>query len=89
MRCIYCTSVNNWRHRIRRSLGAAMVYSEYTKRRILFHKEVGLGVSDIISVLMNVTKSGVWHLKTTTLQRRVYSGNQVLVGLLLYNENNI
>ena len=28
-----------------------MVYSEYTKRRILFHQEVGMGVTDIVSVL--------------------------------------
>ena len=56
-----------------------MVYSEYTKRRILFHQEVGLGVTGIVSVLkeeegINVTKSGVSqflkrHAKSRSLLR--------------------
>ena len=42
-----------------------MVYSEYTKRRILFHNNSGgLSVNDIVKALLEedivVSKSGVW-----------------------------
>ena len=72
-------------YRRRRSLGAAMVYCEYTKRRILFHQEKGLGVSDIVSVLKNEgIKSGVWHfLKnysiTKSISRKPGSGRRSIV----------
>ena len=41
-----------------------MVYSEYTKRRILFHNSGGLSVNDIVKALLEegivASKSGVW-----------------------------
>ena len=64
----------------------AMVYSKYTKRRILFHQEVGLGVTGIVSVLegINVSKSGVSqflkrHAKSRSLLRAAGSGRSSIV----------
>ena len=66
-----------------------MVYTEYTKRRILFHQEVGLGVTGIVSVLkeeegINTTKSGVSqflkrHAKSRSLLRAAGSGRSSIV----------
>ena len=66
-----------------------MVYSDYTKRRILFHEQRGLGVRDIVHILtveegLKVSKSGIYQFLKTykehgTLSRKSGSGRPTKV----------
>ena len=67
---------------------AKMVFTEYTKKRILHHKKVGLGPNDIVGVLeeegITVSRVGVWKFlkryeETGELSRKPGSGRPSII----------
>ena len=65
-----------------------LVFTEYTKKRTLHHKKVGLGLSDIVGLLeeegITVSRVGVWKFlkryeETGELSRKPGSGGPSVI----------